>query len=101
MVAKYPTAALKQELDGHEVRIQSLEKKDVNQDACINEMCTDIKEIKDDFKDLEKWRADTDKVITKIDAFVGAGKWLLVAFCSLIITLIWSLITGQASVIFH
>ena len=49
----FPTAALKKDIDGHEIRIQTLEKKDISQDEKIAQLASGLLNINTSTKDLE------------------------------------------------
>ncbi|MGB5157250.1 MAG: hypothetical protein WBN77_07410 [Desulfobacterales bacterium] len=97
----FPTAALKKDIDGHEVRIQTLEKKDVAQDEQLKQLTSGLLNLNTCTKDLETRHEALERVVIESGATLKIVRWVLVAFGGSIIALIWSLITGQASVIFH
>jgi len=97
----FPTATLKKELDGHEVRIQTLEKKNISQDDQLRELTTDLLSINKETKELEQRHAALERVVIESSATLKIVRWVLIAFGTSVIALIWSLITGQASIIFH
>jgi hypothetical protein len=77
----------------HEKRINKLEVNDGKQDGCISELN----------KDMEKYMKLTDdlqKVVIVSGQAINLGKWILGGFGISIIALIWSLITGQATILF-
>jgi len=93
MATKYSTAELKQSIDGHEVRIVTLETGAVER----RERITEVR------KDLDKYCNITDelqKVVISSESAIKIGTWIIVGFGGSVIALIWSLITGQASLIF-
>ncbi len=89
----YPTTLLKQGLDDHEKRISCLEKNDIKQDERINELRKDLDENIDMTKELQK-------VVIISSQAINFGKWLLGIFGVSVVALIWSLITGQATILF-
>lgn len=93
MAISYKTAALKKEIDNHETRIITLEKSDIIQDDRIKILQSDVKEIENQVDLLEK-------AVIKFGELSTLIKWALGAFGVSIIGLIWSLITGQASITF-
>lgn len=99
-ITKYPTALLKSGLDDHEKRIGSLEQGGVKRDERIGELQKDMCSIENKMKEFENWRMDINQIITKIDTFVGIGKWIVSGFGLSIIALIWAIITNQATIIF-
>ena len=72
-MATYRTAELKIDLDKHEKRIGTLERKTDVHDEQIKQICQDVEKH-------EKWREDINKIIDKIDLFTGIGKWVLLVF---------------------
>lgn len=104
MATRYTTAELKQTTDNHEGRISTLENKTVEHATHISFLRRDVDKTCKDFenhkKDYEEWREDVNKVITKTAGAMDFGKWLLLGFGGSVIVLIWSLITGQATLIF-
>ena len=97
----FPTAALKKEIDGHEIRIQTLEKKDVSQDEQLKQLTSGLLAVDKKAEDLEERHEALERVVIESGATLKIVRWILIAFGGSIIALIWSLITGQASVIFH
>ena len=97
----FPTATLKKEIDGHEVRIQSLEKGAVVRDQKLITIDKDIGMNRRDIDALEDRHEALENIVIESGATLKLVRWLLVGFGGSIIALIWSLITGQASVIFH
>ena len=97
----FPTATLKKDIDGHEIRIQTLEKKDVSQDEQLKQLASGLLNLNTCTKDLETRHEALERVVIESGATLKIVRWVLVAFGGSIIALIWSLITGQASVIFH
>jgi len=97
----FPTATLKKDIDGHEIRIQTLEKKDVSQDEQLKQLASGLLNLNTCAKDLETRHEALERVVIESGATLKIVRWVLVAFGGSIIALIWSLITGQASVIFH
>lgn len=93
MAISYKTTALKQEIDNHETRIITLEKSDVVQDDRIKTLQSDTREMENQVDLLEK-------AVIKFGELAIAIKWLLGALGVSVIGLIWSLITGQASIAF-
>jgi len=80
-------------LDDHEKRIGALEKNDVKQDERIDTLRTDC-------KDFEDWRTDVDKIIVRMDVFIGAGKWIVASIGVFIIALLWAIFTHQVTLAF-
>ena len=97
----FPTAVLKKEIDGHEIRIQTLEKKDVSQDEQLKQLTSGLLAVDKKAEDLEERHEALERVVIESGATLKIVRWILLAFGGSIIALIWSLITGQASVIFH
>ena len=97
----FPTAALKKDIDGHEVRIRHLEKHDVSQDEKIAQLAAGLLNTNMSTKDLETRHEALERVVIESGATLKIVRWVLVAFGGSVVALIWSLITGQASVIFH
>ena len=104
----FPTATLKKELDGHEVRIQTLEKREVAQDEQLKQLASGLltvdkkaEELEERHEALEERHEALERVVIESGATLKIVRWILLAFGGSIIALIWSLITGQASVIFH
>ena len=97
----FPTATLKKELDGHEIRIQTLEKKDVSQDEQLKQLTSGLLAVDKKAEDLEERHEALEKVVIESEATLKLVRWMLVVFGGSVIALIWSLITGQASVVFH
>lgn len=97
----FPTAVLKKEIDGHEIRIQTLEKKDVSQDEQLKQLTSGLLAVDKKAEDLEERHEALERVVIESGATLKIVRWILIAFGGSIIALIWSLITGQASVIFH
>jgi len=93
LAISYKTTALKQEIDNHETRIITLEKSDVVQDDRIKTLQSDTREMENQVDLLEK-------AVIKFGELAIAIKWLLGALGVSVIGLIWSLITGQASIAF-
>jgi hypothetical protein len=52
-------------------------------------------------KDLETRHEALERVVIESGATLKIVRWVLLAFGGSVVALIWSLITGQASVIFH
>lgn len=100
MATRYPTAELHGNIIDHDKRIGALEKNDVKQDERINNLTKDVDEICEKQERYEQWRDDVNKVLTQSTSAMNLGKWLLLAFGGSVIALIWSLITGQASIVF-
>ncbi len=92
-MAGYSTTLLKQGLDDHERRINCLEKNDVKQDERIGELRKDLDE------NVNMTRKLQEVVIISSQA-ISFGKWLLGIFGVSVVALIWSLITGQATLLF-
>jgi len=97
----FPTAVLKKDIDGHEVRIQTLEKKDVAQDEQLKQLASGLLTLNTCTKDLETRHEALERVVIESGATLKIVRWVLIVFGGSIVALIWSLITGQASVIFH
>lgn len=97
----FPTATLKKELDGHEVRIQTLEKREVAQDEQLKQLASGLLTVDKKAEELEERHEALERVVIESGATLKIVRWILLAFGGSIIALIWSLITGQASVIFH
>ena len=97
----FPTAALKKDIDGHEVRIRHLEKHDISQDEKISQLAAGLLNVNNDAKDLEKRHQALEHVVIESGATMKLVRWILAALGVSVVGLIWSLITGQASVIFH
>lgn len=93
-MASFPTATLKKEIDLHEGRIQSLEKT-----TALNEVRS--KENKEEIEKLDEKYDKLENVVIESGATLKLVRWVLALLGASIIGLIWSLITGQASVIFH
>lgn len=100
-MAAFPTAVLKKEIDGHEIRIQTLEKKDVSQDEQLKQLTSGLLAVDKKAEELEERHEALERVVIESGATLKIVRWILLAFGGSIIALIWSLITGQASVIFH
>lgn len=80
-------------LKDHEKRINKLEVNDGKQDGCISELN----------KDMEKYMKLTDdlqKVVIVSGQAINLGKWILGLLGVSVMGLIWSLITGQATILF-
>ncbi len=97
----FPTAALKKEIDGHEIRIQTLEKKDVSHDEQLKQLTAGLLSVNKKADDLEERHEALERVVIESGATMKLVRWLLVIFGGSVVALIWSLITGQASVVFH
>lgn len=97
----FPTAVLKKDIDGHEVRIQTLEKKDVAQDEQLKQLASGLLTLNTCTKDLEMRHEALERVVIESGATMKLVRWILAALGVSVVGLIWSLITGQASVIFH
>lgn len=97
----FPTAALKKDIDGHEIRIQTLEKKDVLQDEQLKQLASGLLNVDKKVESLEERHEALERVVIESGATLKLVRWLLGVLGASIIALIWSLITGQASVIFH
>jgi len=90
---KYRTADLKYQLDKHGNQILDLERSDIIQTERLIELRRDIDEHAKNIKLIEKFTIEAGQA-------VNVGKWMLLAFGLSIIALIWSLITGQAILVF-
>lgn len=97
----FPTATLKKELDGHEVRIQTLEKREVAQDEQLKQLASGLLTVDKKAEELEERHEALERVVIESGATMKLVRWLLIAFGGSVVALIWSLITGQASVVFH
>jgi chaperonin cofactor prefoldin len=97
----FPTAALKKEIDGHEIRIQTLEKKDISHDEQLKQLASGLITVNKKADELEERHEALEKVVIESEATLKLVRWMLVVFGGSVIALIWSLITGQASVVFH
>ncbi len=104
MAPRYTTAELKAVTDNHEGRISTLETRTVEHAKDISFLRRDVdktcKDFEDYKKDYEEWRDDVNKILTKTAGAIDFGKWLLIGFGGSVIALIWTLITGQATLIF-
>lgn len=92
-VTKYPTHVLKAGIDELAQRTSCLEKNDIKQDERISELRKDVDENMTITKELQK-------VVILSGQAINFGKWLLGIFGVSVIALIWSLITGQATLLF-
>ena len=99
-VTRYPTAELNGRINEHEKRIGSLEKIEVRQDGRINDLREDVEEIADDFKKFENWQTMINNFTAKANVYIGINIFIFSLLGASVIALIWSLITGQASLIF-
>lgn len=97
---RYPTAELNGRINEHEVRIVKLETGAVERAERIGTLRRDVDKICNDIDDNEKWRNDVNVILKSSTDAIVFGKWLLGIFGVSVIGLIWSLITGQASLIF-
>ncbi len=97
----FQTEVLKKEIDGHEIRIQTLEKKDVSQDEQLKQLASGLLTVDKKAEELEERHEALERVVIESGDTLKIVRWILLAFGGSIIALIWSLITGQASVIFH
>jgi len=90
---RYTTAELHGNIADHDKRIDTLEKSDIRQDERIGELRKDVNDVCATTKKL------SDVVITSGVA-IKIGTWIMAGFGISVIALIWSLITGQASLVF-
>ena len=98
---RYPTSELNVRINDHEKRIGTLEQGAVERVERINTLRRDIDKACDEIEDNEKWRNDVNVILKSSMDAINFGKWLLGALGISIIGLIWSLITGQAALIFR
>ena len=85
---------IKLSVDKHEERITAVEKTVAVHTEQINnlEECSDIMA-----KDIKEMR----EVLISSKLAIKIGTWIVALFGASVIALIWSLITGQAGIIFH
>ena len=93
MATRYTTAELHGSITDHDKRIGALEKNDGVQDEQIRNLRMDVDKTTCIAEDLQK------AVITSQQA-IKLGTWIVAAFGISVIALIWSLITGQAAIVF-
>ena len=93
MGTRYTTAELHGNITEHDKRIGTLEQGEVRQDERIGELRKDVNDVCATTKKL------SDVVITSGVA-IKIGTWIMAGFGISVIALIWSLVTGQASLIF-
>jgi hypothetical protein len=84
---------LKLQVDKHEERITSVEKCVAVNSERINtlEECSD--ELRNDMKEMRE-------VLISSKLAIKIGTWIVAGFGISVIALIWSMITGQASILF-
>ena len=87
-------------LDGHEGRIIRLETGTVERVERIGTLRRDVDKLCSEVEDNEKWRNDVNVILKSSTDAISFGKWILGILGVSIVGLIWSLITGQASIIF-
>ena len=93
MAIKYLTSDLKKDIDENTKSIRALERRTDVHDEKLSHLREDVDENMDTTKELQK------VVIASYQA-INFGKWILGAFGLSMIALIWSLITGQATLLF-
>jgi len=92
-VTKFPTAVLHQDIESNKNRIGKLEGHNELQDDRI-------RENKDDIEEACKLLNKLQEVVIKSGVAITVGTWIMGAFGLSVIALIWSLITGQAQIVF-
>ena len=97
---KYLTSALKDELDKHSNKLENHEGRisGLEQSSGLREERIEVNR-----KTLEKICTKTDElenVVIAASFSIKVGTWIVAGFGISVIALIWSLITGQASIIF-
>lgn len=92
-VTKYPTNLLKSGIDDHEKRIVTLERKTDVHDERLKDLRTDVDKICSVTDELQK-------VVIASGQAINLGKWIVGLFGASVIALIWSLITGEATLLF-
>lgn len=93
MTTRITTADLHTNVLDHEKRIGSLEQSTVRHEERIGELRKDVDEVC-------KLSDDLQKVVIKSATAISVGTWIVAGFGISVIALIWSLITGQASLNF-
>ena len=93
MTTKFPTAVLHADIEINKKEISKLKAHDGVQDERITG-------LRDDVNEVCKIADELQKVVIKSGVAISVGTWIVAAFGISVIALIWSLITGQAHLVF-